>query len=107
MAWLCAGILVDGGSSEAVSPVVHVRLAEQPGDASQAEQALQQVVDAALRKSGVLMAVNRLSKLDAVKAAPSIRWEGKACSLTNKGMRPGVSIHELLLGLELTRCQAL
>ena len=53
--------------------MVHVRLAEQPQDASQAGEMLQQVVDTALRKSGVLMAVNRLSKLDAVKAAPSIR----------------------------------
>ena len=69
----CAGIHIEGGDREAVSPVVHVRLAEQPQDASQAEEVLQQVVDTALRKSGVLMAVNRLSKLDAVKAAPSIR----------------------------------
>ena len=53
--------------------MVHVRLAEQPQDASEAEDVLQQIVDTALRKSGVLMAVNRLSKLDAVKTAPSIR----------------------------------
>ncbi len=56
-----------------MSPVVHVRLAEQPQDASEAEDVLQHIVDTALRKSGVLMAVNRLSKLDFVKTAPSIR----------------------------------
>ena len=65
---------MEGGDREAVSPVVHVRLAEQPTDASEAEEVLQQVVDTALRKGGVLMTVNRLSKLDAVKSAPSIRW---------------------------------
>lgn len=69
----CAGIHVEGGDREAVSPVVHVRLTEQPTDVVEAEEVLQQVVDTALRKSGVLMAVNRLSKLDAVKSAPSIR----------------------------------
>ena len=65
---------MEGGDRDAVSQVVHVRLAEQPTDASEAEEVLQQVVDTALRKGGVLMAVNRLSKLDAVKSAPSIRW---------------------------------
>ena len=58
-----------------MSPVVHVRLAEQPKDAAEAEAALQQVVSAALRKSGVLLSVNRMSKLDAVKGGPSIRFE--------------------------------
>ena len=70
-----AGIHVEGGSREAVSPVVHVRLAEQLKDAAEAEAALQQVVSAALRKSGVLLSVNRMSKLDAVKGGPSIRCE--------------------------------
>lgn len=69
----CAGIETEGGSREAISPVVHVRLAGQPQGACEAEEVLQHVVDAALRKGGVLMAVNRLSKLDAVKTAPSIR----------------------------------
>ena len=59
-----------------MSPVVHVRLAEQPKDSAEAEAALQQVVNTALRKSGVLLSVNRMSKLDAVKGGPSIRWEG-------------------------------
>ena len=68
-----AGIHVEGGSREAVSPVVHVRVAEQPKDAAEAEAALQQVVSTALRKSGVLLSVNRMSKLDAVKGGPSIR----------------------------------
>ena len=67
------GIEVEGGSREAISPVVHVRLAEQSQDASEAEEVLQHIVDTALRKSGVLMAVNRLSKLDAIKTAPSLR----------------------------------
>ena len=56
-----------------MSPVVHVRLAEQPRNSAEAEAALQQVVSAALRKSGVLLSVNRMSKLDAVKGGPSIR----------------------------------
>ena len=59
-----------------MSPIVHIRLAEQPKDSCEAEAALQQVVSAALRKSGVLLSVNRMSKLDAVKGGPSIRWEG-------------------------------
>lgn len=70
-----AGIHVEGGNREAVSPVVHIRLAEQPKDACEAEATLQQVVSAALRKSGVLLSVNRMSKLDTVKGGPSIRWE--------------------------------
>lgn len=74
-----------------MSPVVHVRLAEQPQDASQAEEVLQQVVDAALRKSGVLMAVNRLSKLDAVKAAPSIRWDAISYPLHGQQCMAAVS----------------
>ncbi len=68
-----AGMKTEGGSREAISPVVHVRLMGQPEGAREAEEALQRVVDTALRKSGVLMAVNRLSSLDAVKTAPSIR----------------------------------
>ena len=38
--WMSPGIFVDRGSREAMSPVVHVRLAEQPEDASWAQQAL-------------------------------------------------------------------
>ncbi|CAK0785184.1 hypothetical protein CVIRNUC_008390 [Coccomyxa viridis] len=68
-----SGIQVEGGSREAVSPIVHVRLAEQSKGSAEAEAALQQVVSAALRKSGVLLSVNRMSKLDAVKGGPSIR----------------------------------
>lgn len=50
-----------------------MRLDEQPKESGEAEELLQQVADTALRKSGVFLAVNRISKLDAVKAAPSIR----------------------------------
>ena len=76
-----AGIHVEGGGRDAVSPVVHIRLAEQPKDSCEGEAALQQVVSTALRKSWVLLCVNRMSKLYAVKCGPSIRWEARLSSV--------------------------
>ncbi|KAK9918935.1 hypothetical protein WJX75_008173 [Coccomyxa subellipsoidea] len=67
------GVEVVGAARDAPSPVVHVRLAEQPEAPEAAEELLQQVVDAALKRGGVLFTVHRVSPLDRVRSAPSIR----------------------------------
>lgn len=62
-----------GAARDAPSPVVHVRLTEQPEAPEAAEELLQRVVDAALKRGGVLFTVHRVSPLDRVRSAPSIR----------------------------------
>ena len=48
------------------------------------------MVSAALRKSGVLLSVNRRSKLDAVKGGPSIRCEALLqCAHVHAAALPG------------------
>ncbi len=68
-----SGVEVEGTPRDAVSPVAHVRLAEQPDAPDQAQVLLQRVVDAALKRGGVLFTVHRVSPLDRVRSAPSIR----------------------------------
>ncbi|BDA47055.1 Serine palmitoyltransferase 1 [Coccomyxa sp. Obi] len=67
------GVEVEGTARDAVSPVAHVRLAEQPDAPDQAQVLLQRVVDAALKRGGVLFTVHRVSPLDRVRPPPSIR----------------------------------
>ena len=65
---------VVGGPRDVISPVVHTRLAD-PGERSRDEalQLLQDVVDEALRKDGVLLTVAKISGLDRVRPPPSLR----------------------------------
>lgn len=67
------GIEVEGGAAEARSPLVHVRLAGQPEEATEAQALLQRVADAALKRDGVLLVVSRTSPLDTARVAPSLR----------------------------------
>ncbi|EIE21834.1 PLP-dependent transferase, partial [Coccomyxa subellipsoidea C-169] len=67
------GVDVVGMPRDAPSPVTHVRLTQQPEAPDQAEALLQRVVDSALKRGGVLFTVHRVSPLDRIRAAPSIR----------------------------------
>lgn len=62
-----------GSPRDAVSPVAHVRVSNQPQEPDQAQALLQRVVESALKRGGVLFTVHRLSPLDRVRTAPSIR----------------------------------
>ncbi|KAK9807535.1 hypothetical protein WJX72_001902 [[Myrmecia] bisecta] len=67
------GMRLHGGERDEVSPVIHVHLDPQPAKEEDAVSLLQQVVEDALKRESVLYTVNRVSPLDKVKVAPSIR----------------------------------
>jgi len=70
-----AGFSVVGDAKDAVSPVIHLQLADSAGqERHQALQTLQHIADTALKRSNVLFTVNKTSALDRVQLTPSIRW---------------------------------
>jgi hypothetical protein len=72
---LLAGFSVVGDAKDAISPVVHLQLAESESqERHQALQTLQHIADTALKRFHVFFTVNKTSALDRVQLTPSIRW---------------------------------
>lgn len=65
-------VVVMGGVNE-LSPLIHLRLANQPADRKEAEQLLSKISDHVLTKGSVLTCVAYYSNLDRVQPPPSLR----------------------------------
>jgi len=66
--------MVVGDAKDAISPVVHVQLADSADRGRhEALQALQDIADSALQRSRILFTVTKTSALDRVQLTPTLR----------------------------------